>query len=162
MFDISSVATFIGTIVLVLTLVVLIWQVKAQIRALKQDAYQRCQSDYSSIIRLLVENPELTKIYDDLSKTGVAGPSNWVRYSTDDKRLYNYLELNYELFERVYLLRLDKWIDDSTWAQWNTWLKELAKHPLFKDIYEDNRNMFDKRFQDYIDRLLCSTTIKQS
>jgi hypothetical protein len=153
--DLQSVGIVASTAILITTLVVLIWQVKIQLETLRKEAYQRCQSDYSSIIRLFIEKQELQKIYDELDSE--SRDSRWSKYSSVDKTLYNYLELNYELFERVYILRRDKWIDPKTWDQWNEWLKWLARHPLFTDVHNDNRGLFDRDFQELVDRILGKT-----
>jgi len=156
--DFQSAGIVVSAAILIATLVVLIWQVKIQLETLRKEAYRRCQSDYSSIIRLFVERQELQKIYDELDKKSEGnGLKHWSGYSSVDKTLYNYLELNYELFERVYLLRKEKWVDPETWDQWNEWLKWLAKHPLFADVQNDNRGLFDRDFQEHVDRVLVET-----
>ncbi len=58
--------------------------------------------------------------------------------------------LNYSLFERVYLLYDKKWIDAETWSQWHSWLKLMAKHPMFKEDHRRSEGTFDKAFYSLV------------
>ena len=58
--------------------------------------------------------------------------------------------LMYSLFERIYLLYAKKWIDDDTWGQWHTWMKIMAKHPLFQEVHRRSQGTFDREFQNLV------------
>jgi len=139
----------IQTAVFTATLIVLIFQVRAQVHAIRADLYARCQADYSSLIRMLVQQGELQTVYDDLAKL-YPNNWNWTKYDTRQKVLYNYIELNYELFERVFFLWKNRWIDEETWNNWEVWLDELCDHPIFLDVARDNKGMFGTEFEEYV------------
>ena len=141
------------TIVFTATVIVLILQARAQVLAVRADLYARCQADYSSLIRMLVQQGELQAIYDDLSKSKPT-QWNWPNYDTRQKTMYNYIELNYELFERIFYLWKRGWIDNETWSNWETWLDDLCDHPIFLDVVKDNKGMFGAEFEKYITRRL--------
>ncbi len=137
----------IQTLIFTGSLVFLAIQVRHQVSALRTEVYNRCWSDYSSLVRMLVTNPSLQGLYDDLAS---GHEWKWPQYSDREKTLYNYFELIYELFERVYFLAKRKWIDSETWSHWDAWLSEVCEHPLFEDVARDNESMFAKEFQEYV------------
>lgn len=139
------------TLIFAGSLVFLAIQVRSQVSATRTEVYNRCWSDYSSLVRMLVANPSLQSIYDDLSEKH-KDKWKWPSYTAREKTLYNYFELIYELFERVYFLAEDRWIDSETWSHWNAWLSEVCEHPLFEDVAHDNEGMFAKEFQEFVFR----------
>ena len=148
----NSIATIVQTAVLAITLIVFSIQVRGERKATQLDAYSRCQSDYSSVIRMLVEKPELSEFYDEMQSQT---KEEWEKLSAKEKMIYNYLELNYELMERVYILRYkNKWIDDEDWKMWDEWLRYLCKHRIFAIFHTDAKGMFNPSFQNYIDTIL--------
>jgi len=133
------------------TIGVLIWQIRVQTRALRDAEYAKCSSDYSALIRMMIEQPALQSIYDDLAKIEPLD-AKWLNYNPGQKLLFNYIELNFELFERVYYLR--KWIDDETWSCWEKWLQYLSRHPIFDDVRCGNMGMFGQDFERYVKDLI--------
>jgi hypothetical protein len=151
MMDLASVAAVLSTAIFAVTLFVFILQVRVETASIKHDIYQRCQSDYSALTRLFIENRKLEKVYDEL---GSSVASKWPKYTKDQKAMYHYLELNYELFERVFILSDKHWITEGEWKLWDGWLKAMALHKLFADVHNDNRGLFDPKFQRHVDSLL--------
>ncbi len=101
----------------------------------------------------MVEQPALQTIYDDIAKIEPS-EAGWQKYDSRQKLLFNYIELNYELFERVYYLWQMEWIDAETWSCWEKWLQYLSRHPIFDDVRCGNSEMFGKDFETYVDRLI--------
>ena len=159
--------SWIQALIYVLTLCALIWQarilirqtrsqeraVRIQTEAIQHAEYARCASDYSALIRMLVENPSLHTIYDDLAQIAPRG-TGWLNYNAQQKLLFNYIELNFELFERLYYLWQKKWIADETWSCSEKWLEFLSRHPIFADVKRGNAGMFGEDFEKYIESLM--------
>jgi hypothetical protein len=124
--------------------------VRLQTRALTQAEYLRCQVDFTETTRLLVREKLHGAIYDDLASSARSVFTNWKNYSSEQKLVYAYLEMLYELFERVFVIWKDGWIADSEWRQWQVWIYDVIQHPLFADVHNDNLGMFDPRYQEYI------------
>ena len=141
------------TIVFMTTLLVLAFQERQQVKALRFDAYARCQADYCTLIRMLAENQSLHSIYDTMIEAS-PGRWKWEKYDPKEKQVYNFLELNLELLERVYVLRHERWIDEETWQHWDAWLQDLASVPLLEDVWRDNAGMFDSLFMRRVRELL--------
>jgi hypothetical protein len=164
---IAAIASWVQALIYLVTLVVLIVQARILIRQTKSQEravrlqteaiyhaeYARCESDYSALIRMMVEQPALQTIYDDLAKIGPS-EAGWLQYDSRHKLLFNYIELNYDLFERIYYLWQGKWIDAATWSTWEQWLQYLARHPVFTDVRRGNRGMFGEDFERYVDHLV--------
>jgi len=102
---------------------------------------------------MMVEQPALQTIYDDLAKIEPS-EAGWLKCESRQKLLFNSIELNFELFERVYYLWQEKWIDAETWSCWEKWLQYLSRHPIFDDVRRSNRGMFGEDFARYVDRLI--------
>src|SRR5437879_12990315 len=47
-----------------------------------------------------------------------------------------------------------KWIDEDTWRQWAAFLEVVAAHPVFREVHQSSREMFNKPFQDYVSGIL--------
>ena len=147
------------TVVFTITLFILNRQVAAQVSAVRWNVYSKCSEDYSALIRMLVEKGDLQTIYDDLDNL-VPDQSNWSKYSKRQRTLYNYMELNYELFDRVFHLKTMGWIDKEMWGYWEKWLTLLSVHPIFKDVAEDCQGMFQKEFEKYVAEKIANTNKK--
>ncbi len=132
-------------------MVVFILSFRSQNVAVKDAAYQKALDDYTSSITMLVERPELGELMDDIGRSQLAPGATAERLAEKDRPAFAYMLLNYSLFERVYLLHKKKWIDDDTWDQWHTWMKNMAKHPLFQEVHRRSEGTFDRKFQDLVE-----------
>ncbi len=142
--------TLAQTVVLTLTMVIFIYSFRVQNLAIKDAAYQRAMDDYTNSIAMLVERPELAALVDQLGEiNSAAGPKN-NKLTPEKSAVFGYMLLNYSLFERVYLLYAKRWIDEETWGQWHSWLKVMAKHPMFYEVHRRSQGTFDKAFQKLV------------
>jgi hypothetical protein len=144
--------TLAQTVILTLTMVVFIMQFRSQNIAIKDAAYQKALDDYTTSISMLVERPELGRLVDDLARTAPESEAKAQTKTAEERALFGYMLLNYSLFERIYLLYAKKWIDEDTWSQWHTWMKSMARHPMFQEVHRRSQGTFDKAFQDLVDR----------
>ena len=97
-----------------------------------------------------IEKPELIQILrDQLHDRG-----RKERTSRQDVSVTVNLLVAYGIIEEAFLLYSKRWIDEETWAQWASWLKSLAKHPELKPIHKRMQGQFDRRFEEYVSKLL--------
>jgi hypothetical protein len=75
-------------------------------------------------------------------------------YSREETVIRKYVIMIYEFFERVHFLYRRKRIDEDTWKQWAAFLEVVAALPVFRDVHQLSRDMFDKPFQDYVSGIL--------
>ena len=146
-------STMAQTAVLTLTLVIFTLSFHSQNKANKEAAYQKILDDYTDMIRMLVDKPELSRFQVELARVN-AGFKSDVGRSAEDMTIRNYVLLLYGLFERAHLLYRKKWIDKETWNQWSAFLETIARHPLFAEAHRSSEGMFDKPFQDYVSNIL--------
>src|SRR5438046_10506333 len=70
--DLVTIATLGQTVVLAITLIVFIVQLRSQTQAIKDAAYQGVLNDYTDIVRTLIDRPEIAELMDDLRLTDPA------------------------------------------------------------------------------------------
>ncbi len=148
-------ATIVQTVVITLTLVIFILSFRSQDKAIREQAYQKVMDDYGDIMRRLSDTPELYKFQIELFNTiGRPLTSGGKELTREDMISRNYVIGMYGFFERLHALYRRKWIDKETWRQWSAFLNLMARHPLFKDVHESSKEMWDKPFVDYVDDIL--------
>ncbi len=146
------VATVAQTVVITLTLLVFIFQFRSQEKAIKDAAYQNVMSHYTDYIRMLVEDPKLTRLMLQVDSPETAG---FQSLSPDDQTLAAYMLMGYGIFEELFTLHKKKWIDDASWAQWCAFLDRYSSHPLFPRVHELSRGTFDPEFEKVVSDMLA-------
>jgi hypothetical protein len=157
-FDIVAIATLGQTIVLTVTLIVFILQLRSQTKAIKDAAYQSVLDDYNDIIRTQIHRPEIGELLDDLVRPGLTSASELPPLSSREKLVRSYLLMIYGLFERVYILHDKEWIDEGSWREWATWIEVMARNPIFTHVHTISRGMFNAAFQDYVSGLIAPSS----
>lgn len=170
--DSSALAAWTQALIYALTLLVLYVQLKSlraqtmiqtealkeQVKNSKYSEYTRCKADFLQSMRQLTSDGSHDEIYSSLSKYGEpALGADWVKYSKEQKKVYAYFEILYELFVRVYVIRRNEVITDVEWGLWEVWINDVITHPVFKDVHNDSIGMYDKSFQDFITLKLENT-----
>jgi len=152
-------STIVQTVVLTLTLVIFIFTLRSQNKAIKEQAYQKVMDDYGDSMRMLSERPELHAFQLELFNANRRTPGQEQKsYTREEMVIRNYVIMLYGFFERVHLLYRRKWIDEETWRQWAAFLQVVALHPVFRDVHQSSGEMFDKPFVDYVASLLNRKT----
>ena len=152
--DLVIITSVVQTVVITLTLAVFIFQFRSQEKSIRESAVQNVMGRYTDYVRMLVENPELSKLVGFVQGEGQQGGPAAERLSSEDQATFAYLLLGYGLLEEVYSLYKKKWMDEDTWQQWAAFLERVSKHPMFKRVHDRTSGTFDKGFQDYISKLM--------
>jgi hypothetical protein len=146
----------ISLIILILTLSVLIWQVSEQRKAvmvqtdaMKIKAYSRCLDEFSETRRWLCSNKLNDSIYANVSNQDHRY-EKWKSYNKEEKDVYTYFELVYDILYRVFELQEQGWISQKEWKIWIAWCKDLSKHKIFHQVYKDNREYYSDEFVNFI------------
>jgi len=148
--DIILLASLVQTVVITLTLLVFIFQFRSQEKAIKESSYQNLMGRYNDFMMMQAQRPELNQLLRDQ----LHGPDTKRKITPEDTSVIVNLLIAYGIIEEAFLLYAKKWIDEETWGQWAAWLKGLTKHPRFDLIHRRMRGQFDKRFEDYVSKLL--------
>jgi len=143
-------ASLVQTVVITLTLLVFIFQFRSQEKAIKESSYQNLMGRYNDFMMMQAEKPELNKLLRDQ----LYGHGTKSKITREDTSLIVNLLIAYGIIEEAFLLYSKWWIDEETWRQWAAWLKDLAKHPRFVQIHRRMQGQFDKRFEDYVSKVL--------
>ncbi len=152
-------STIVQAAVVTLTLVVFILSFRSQNKAIQEQAYQKALDDYGDIMKMMAEKPELYRFQTELFD--IVGRDRGVeqqRVSREDMIIRNHVLLMYGFFERLYALYRRKWIDEDTWKQWAAFLELMTNHPVFKNVHETSKEMWDKPFVDYVTDVLNRKT----
>ena len=148
-------STLAQTVVLTMTLVVFILSFRSQNLTIREAAYQKVLDDYSDTIRMMSTTPELYAFQVELfNRSGRALGAKMEKFTREDMVIRNFVVMMYGFFERVHSLYRRKWIDEDTWKQWAAFLGVVSAHPVFKEVHESSREMWDRPFVDYVDTVL--------
>jgi len=147
--EIIVLTSLVQTAVITLTLLVFIFQFRSQETAIKESSYQNLMGRYNDFMMVQAEKPELSKLLRDW-----LGRETETKIAAEDVSVVANLLIAYGIVGEAFLLYAKKWIDEETWGQWAAWLKDLTKHPRFDLIHRRMRGQFDKRFQDYVSKVL--------
>jgi hypothetical protein len=148
--EIIVLTSLVQAAVITLTLMVFIFQFRSQETAIKESSYQNPMGRYNDFMMVQAEKPELSKLLRDW-----LGRDTETKIAAEDVSVVANLLIAYGIVEEAFLLYAKKWIDEETWGQWAAWLKDLTKHPRFDVIHRRMRGQFDKRFQDYVSKVLA-------
>jgi hypothetical protein len=148
--EIIILTSLVQTVVITLTLLVFIFQFRSQEKAIKESSYQNLMGRYNDFMMMQAEKPELNKLLRDQ----LHGHGTKSKITPEDTSLIVNLLIAYGIIEEAFLLYTKRWIDEETWRQWAVWLKDLAKHPRFVHIHRRMQGQFDKRFEDYVSKVL--------
>ena len=99
---------------------------------------------------MIIDRPELGSMMQDIGRALASEGVSTESISEKDRVQFAYMLFLYSLFERIYLLHDKKWIGDDDWNQWHTWMKTMAKHPMFQEVHRRSQGTFDREFQDLI------------
>jgi len=145
-------STVAQTIVITVTLIVFVMQFRSQEKAIKEASYQGLMGRYNDFITTLVDKPVVAKLLFDEGQRG--------NVSEDEATIYAHLLVCYGIIEEAFLLYVKKWIDEDTWLQWSAWLVAISTQPQFKSIPERTAGTFDKRFEEYVRKILRENEVK--
>jgi len=148
--EIIVLTSLVQTVVITLTLLIFIFQFRSQERAIKESSYQNLMGRYNDFMMMQAEKPELNKLLRDQ----LQNQNTETKIAADDISVITNLLIAYGIIEEAFLLYAKKWIDEETWGQWAAWLRDLTKHPRFQLIHQRMSGQFDKRFQDYVSKVM--------
>lgn len=133
------------TLIFSLTLAGLIWQLRRLNQSIRNDAYSNAIDDYYRITQLLLEKPQLNRIF-------YSGNAEFGGLNSDHQDFYNYLALSMGFLERIYLLFKQGWVDRATWESWERWLTlhwfQLEPFDLF---WKNEGAFYSVDFRKYVD-----------
>ncbi|MEM1540731.1 MAG: hypothetical protein QXJ07_05050 [Candidatus Bathyarchaeia archaeon] len=151
--DMIRVVSVVADLGIVISVIVLIYQIALERRELKYNTYDRLMSDFTTISLYIIDHPRFKDMY-----VGKAEPKNWKKYSEEQKSLYYYFDSLLALFERVWIACKEmKIISKEDWKYWRRWLQELSENQIFKDTFWDNRELYDDSFAKEVESVISAS-----
>lgn len=134
------------TLVFASTFIGLMWQLRRINQSMHNDAYAKAIEDYYRITELLLEKPQLNRLF-------YSNNPEFSALNSDHQDFYNYLALSAGFLERIYLLFKQGWVDQKTWESWERWLTQhWLKFELFGFFWKSERIYFGDDFCEYVDQ----------
>jgi hypothetical protein len=144
--ELSLLLTAVQTLIIVLSFIGVIWQLRQFNQNMRYDAYSKAVEDYSRISEVLIDKPYLNKIF-------YSSNADFNKLDDIQKDFYNYLALTFGFLERIYLLFKKGWINQKTWDSWERWLTQGWFHlDLFEIFWKNERENFNVDFYKYVDK----------
>jgi hypothetical protein len=138
----QEIASLVTDLAIVVSLVVLAYQVYLQRKETKFNTYEKLMSDYTAQTMILMDYPEVL----DLTVKGTGQATKWEKYSVAEKKAYLFFAGVMSLLERV-------WVSKQDWSDWKNVVENLLSNVIFMDVFNDNKGTFDEGFAIEIESL---------
>ena len=148
-------STIVQTIVLSLTLVIFALSFRSQNKAIQEQAYQKVMDDYGDAMRMLSERPELYVF--QLELFNVSGRRFGQEQSHTLARKWSSATMSscFTDSSKESISSTDgNGLTRTRGSNGQRFLKLLPHTPVFRDVHQSSREMFDKPFQDYVSGIL--------
>jgi hypothetical protein len=169
--SIQDLANIVTTGVVIITVGILIWQVRNEIKEIEYDKYEKLMSDFSANTYALIEHPDVGEIVT----AGNRRTKKWQTYTDAQKKAYFYFDSLVSLLERVYvgehrdsqsltervytIIYRKKRPDD--WAGWKIWVEDLSTNDVFVEAFNNSKEMYSTAFATEIDSIIAKTATQR-
>ncbi len=150
--SILDTVNLVTNIAVVISIIVLAYQVYRERKETSYNTYEKLMSDFSATTSALIEHPEVL----ELSVAGSGRPKKWDKYTEAQKKTCCYFDSLISLLERVYVGVPHRKPDDD-WAGWRMWVEDLSTNDLFVDTFNNNKRMYGKEFVAEIENIIAKT-----
>ena len=143
---IGAIGEIVGALAVVVSLVYLAIQIKAQNNESKAATVQHALDGYASAISRL-QDPDLAEIW-------IAGIEDFDSLSDAQRlRFTMYLTAALRMVENAYYQWQNQRLDDETWRALSAIVKDVKSTYAFSEIFEERRHQFRIEFAEYVDQL---------
>lgn len=145
-----------STIFFAATVAVLAWETILQRKEIEVDEYSELRQHHHDLITLQID-PDNEKTLEIFDKVKI--PDEYRQINDDDniilkpdeKRIFQLYLAEFDLYERVWLLKDEKEkITESEWLCWVMYLERVSHHWLFRYTFNQTRTIFTDGFMDEI------------
>lgn len=150
-----SITAIAGNLALVASVMFLAYQVWLQRQDLRFSTYDRLMSDFTQLDLVLVNDPRLAfYVYPD--PQGELTKRSWDAEFTEEERSFYYIDALLGLFERAWMARKKSKAYYEHWLLWENWIRYVTRGPVFRKVFERNKEFYDPRFVKEVERLIAS------
>jgi hypothetical protein len=170
--SIQDLANIVTTVVVIITVGILILQIRNEIKEIEYDKYEKLMSDFSATTYALIEHPDV----GELVTAGSGRSKKWGTYTEAQKKAYFYFDSLISLLERVYVgvhrnsrsltervytkIYRKKRTDD--WAGWKMWVEDLSTNDLFVDAFNNSKRMYSTSFATEVDNIIAKIAAQKT
>ena len=131
---------------IILSIVLVIWQVRVQIKQMKATANALIYSKVDETNRLMFEHPDV------FPKLNEPYPGGDLPESGD--RRYHLMHIFFTTFEQVFFYqKTHKFLEQSDWNSWTRVMSEILQKPYARGHWGDIKSQYSMDFQKFIDEL---------
>lgn len=148
----SLILTVIGNGAVVVSLIILAYQIKLQRQDARFTVFEKLMSDFTQLNLLLVNRPQIASyLYPE--STSIEG-TKWDTEPTEKRMAFYYLDSVLGLCERAWTAGRQSKANPEEWIGWRNWLKSFAKSPIFAELFKANEGMYEESFTTEIESIL--------
>jgi hypothetical protein len=144
---------FFSTIFFAATVGVLVWETILQRKEIEVDEYAELRQHHHDLITLQIEYPETLEIFDVVKMPDKYNDKKGdeIVLEQSEKRLFQVYLAEFDLYERVWLLKEEKGkLTEYEWICWIIYLEKMSHHWLFRHCFNQTRTIFDNDFMKYV------------
>ncbi len=152
--DLGAIGEFVSSIAIVITLIFLVVETRRARDATQQSTRQARQRIRTDLSLAIAVNPQLseamTKMFSDVDPEVVPIASEFGLSTAEGIQIYNYTLAYCRYLEDQFFSDLPETDRFALEAQ----VKVIPSNPYFAKFWEQSKEMFDHRFQGYVDNLI--------
>jgi hypothetical protein len=150
--DFFTLFTELADCAVVVSLLLVAYQIWLQRRDLRFTANEGLMSDFSQMTLFLVDHPQIARqVYSD---SGV-GDAELAGDLQDRQMALYYLDGLLGLFERAWWASKQSKARREDWIGWRNWLKSLAKSSLFAELLKSSEGEWEPAFREELRSILA-------
>lgn len=142
--ELGSLGELIASIAVVVSLVMLVFQLRSNTQALRSASYQSIHDAEDRFYSDLANDPVLARLWKQTSD----GLDNATE--ADRPRMEMMIERYIFLLQNVHYQRRKGMVDDEMWTAWDEgWVEFIAMNKGFQEVYASNQAVYTPPFREY-------------
>lgn len=143
--QLASIGEIIGGIGVVISLVYLSIQIRANTEAERTSTYQSIVSDFGALNNTMASTPELSHLF-------VQAMENYHQLSSDEKARISQLFFQcFHYFENMFYQHQKGYLDEEVWLGWKRLMLTYYSRPGFQTWWEHRRDVYSESFAVFLE-----------
>ena len=143
--QLASIGEIIGGVGVVISIIYLAIQIRANTEAERTSTYQSIVSDFGALNNTMASTPELSHLF-------VQAMENYHNLSADEKARISQLFFQcFRFFENMFYQHQKGYLDKEVWVGWKRLMLTYHSRPGFQTWWEHRRDVFSERFVIFLE-----------
>ncbi len=151
---IGAIGNVVGAVVVTVTLVYLIIQIKQNNKLLRLNTANVVTEELQAMFSLLAADKDLSEIFIEAGKREVLEGVNRVRY-------YTFTNNVMRIYENAYLQRKERSIPEAHWVGLTRLMIDYTDMPAFSSYWSDRKHWGSDEFVEYMESEIISAPAKR-